>query len=362
MQYLEVTPARRVTELDIERHGLWAGLFCSVLGLAAGLLVFAGQRPAVFGGVSAGLVAAICAAVSAAVCTVHAFRSMLLAREPWLKRIPAWRRWAAGTGLLLVHAASVALAVLVVALLLQRAFFGLQLDLLSASLAVAAASGISAYLCLVSIARTTSESLSVVLGLFMASGVLVSMLLAEDPWWWRSMFSALGTRQAGAGSAWIFNSTLVISGLVLAALVEFLTRDLARIALRYQSRSRWRKPRPAFVRWCLLLVAAGIIGVGVFPVSLAELLHSSCVRLAAVAMIVLLAATVLVLPGFPLVFHLMSYAAIGAFWAGFELWNSWGYYNLTGFELAAVAVIFSWIAAFIRTTAAMQRDAAARES
>ncbi|MCZ4148255.1 hypothetical protein BZG21_27685, partial [Escherichia coli] len=34
----------------------------------------------------------------------------------------------------------------------------------------------------------------------------------------------------------------------------------------------------------------------------------------------------------------------------------WSYYNLTGFELSVVAIMFSWISVFIRTTSAMTQD------
>ncbi|GAA1406897.1 hypothetical protein AUR04nite_04740 [Glutamicibacter uratoxydans] len=354
----------RVTELDIERYALWAGLFCALFGMAVGMIIFAGASPLLFGGLSVGGVASVTGAVSAGTSSAYAFRRLLRRREAWLRAIPTWRQYVVGLGLILVHVASTVMIILVVTYLFSQAFFGLHLDVLSSSLFVAAISGLSSYLCLVATARTNAENLSVVLGIYMAAGVLLSMLLAENQGWWKGMFSALGTSDSGLGSFWTFNTTMVISGLVLVAFTEFLTRDLVVLSQAYRCRPslerypmiRKLRPRPRVVRWCLIAVSIGVIGVGSVPMDLAPLVHSAFVQLASGAMVILLVGTWVLLPGHPAVFHLMSLSAVGALWLAFLLWDSWSYYNLTGFELSAVAILFTWISVFIRTTAAMIRD------
>lgn len=354
----------RISELAIERRALWAGLICSIFGLSAGLIFFAGERPELFGRWSVGWVAALCGGTAAAAMSAYAFRYILRYREPWLRMIPVWRQLLTALGLIVVHAASSVMIILVIFHLFQEAFVGLHLDVLAGSLAVSAVSGLVAYLCSVATARTSAETLSVVLGIFMAAGVLISMLLVEEQGWWRSMFSYLGTTHAGRGSFWTFNLTLIISGLVLAAFTEFLTRDLVLLSKTYRCRPALRRyklarklrPRPRVVRWCLVVVSVGIIGIGLVPVDVSKEVHSGFVQLASVAMIILLAGTAVLLPGYPAVFHLMSLAALGAVWLAFILWHNWTYYNLTGFELSVVAIMFSWISVFIRTTAAMTHD------
>ncbi|MGP9783071.1 hypothetical protein CQ010_06285 [Arthrobacter sp. MYb211] len=352
------------TELDIERQALWAGFICSILGLIVGLILFAGNRPALAGGLSVGAVAASTGAIAAALASAVAFRRLLLSREPWLARIPRWRQAVTLIGLVLVHAASSVMILMVAFHLMQQAFFGLRVDMLAGSLLVSGATGVSAYLCLVATARTNAETLSVVLGIFMASGVVISMLLAEDRGWWQSMFSSLGTYDAGIGSFWTFNTTLVVSGLVLMAFTEFMTRDLAKLARTYRCRpslekyriAKYLRPRPGVVRWCLLAVAVGVILIGIVPVNVAPEVHATFVRLAAAGMMLLLMGTTVLLPGYPVVFHLMSLTALGALWLSFLLWQEWNYYNLTGFELAVVAILFTWISVFIRTTSALIHD------
>lgn len=358
------TQGKPATELDIERQALWAGFFCSILGLVVGFILFVGNRPALAGGLSVGAVAASTGGICAALVSVIAFRRLLLSREPWLRRVPRWRQIVTMSGLILVHTASAIMILLVAFHLMQQAFFGLRVDVVAGSLLVSGAAGVSAYLCLVSTARTNSETLSVILGIFMASGVVISMLLAEDRGWWQSMFSSLGTYDAGIGSFWTFNTTLVISGLVLAAFTEFMTRDLARLARTYRCRpslekyrfSKYLRPRPGIVRWCLLAVALGVILIGIVPVNVAPEVHGAFVQLAAIGMVLLLLSTAVLLPGYPVIFHLMSLTALGALWLSFLLWQEWGYYNLTGFELAVVAIIFTWISVFIRTTSALIHD------
>lgn len=364
IQQSKTAATNHVTELDIERIALWAGFYCSMFGLMVGLIIFAGNRPALAGGVSVGAVASTTGAVSAGVASGYAYYRLLISREPWLGQLPTWRQLVTLAGLILVHAASTVMVLLVVFSLMQQAFFGLHVDVLAGAIIVSVATGISAYLCLVATARTNSETLSMVLGIFMAAGVLISMLLAEDRGWWQSMFSALGTADAGLGSFWTFNTTLVISGLVLAAFTEFLTRDLFALARGYRCRPglqmyRWAKylrPRPRIVRWCLLAVSLGLTGIGLIPVNVAPEVHSVFVQIASVGMILLLAGSGVLLPGYPAVFHLMSLAALGGVWVAFLLWSEWSYYNLTGFELAVVAILFSWISVFIRTTSALRSD------
>jgi len=358
------TQGKPATELEIERQALWAGFFCSILGLVVGFILFVGNRPGLSGGLSVGAVAATTGGICAALVSVIAFRRLLISREPWLRRIPKWRQIVTMLGLLMVHAASTIMILMVAFHLMQQAFFGLHVDVVAGALLVSGATGLSAYLCLVATARTNAQTLSVILGIFMASGVVISMLLAEDRGWWQSMFSSLGTYDAGIGSFWTFNTTLVISGLVLAAFTEFITRDLARLARTYRCRpgfekyriSKFVRPRPSIVRWCLLAVALGVILIGVVPVNVAPEVHGAFVQLAAVGLVVLLISTVVLLPGYPVVFHLMSLTALGALWLAFLLWQEWNYYNLTGFELAVVAIIFTWISVFIRTTSALIHD------
>lgn len=347
-------------ELEIERHALWTGLICSLLGVGVGLLLFSGRQPALYGGLSVGTVAAVAGGVAAAGSSVWGYKHLLVRREPWLGRLPVWRWLLISFSLLLVHAAIAVMGLSVFFHLMQRSFLGLYVDLYAGSALVGLAAGVSAYIAMEATARTTAQTLSVVLGGFMVSGVMLSMLLAEDPVWWQTMFSTLGTFDSGVLSFWSFNTTLLVTGLLLATFSEFMVRDLVQLARAHARRAKARgqklsrifRPRPRVVRGCLLIVAGGVMLAALVPVNTLGDLHASGVWLAAGALIVLLGGSVFLFPGFPAVFHLLSFAALGGMWLSMMLWLEWGYFNLTGFELAAVAILFGWISAFIRTTAA----------
>lgn len=348
-------------ELDIERHALWTGLICSVLGLAVGLMLFSGQQPALYGGLSIGSVAAVAGAVAAAGSSAWGYKYLLIRREPWLQGLSIWRWGLISFSLILVHAAIAVMGLSVFFHLMQRSFLGLRLDLFAGSALVAVAAGVSAYIAMEATARTSAQSLSVVLGGFMVAGIMLSMLLAENPVWWQTMFSTLGTFDSGVLSFWTFNTTLLVTGLLLATFSEFLLRDLVqlaraharRAAARGQKLSRIFRPRPKVVRICLLVVAGGVMLAAVVPVNTLGDLHAAGVWAAAAALIVMLGGSMFLFPGFPMIFHLLSFAALGGMWLAMLLWLEWEYFNLTGFELAAVAILFGWISAFIRTTSAM---------
>ena len=85
----------------------------------------------------------------------------------------------------------------------------------------------TSYFGFISASRASSSSISTLLAIFMAAGVLASMLLAENPYWWHQFFSELGTGQAGILSFWTFNTTLTVSGIVLTTLANFISQDLS---------------------------------------------------------------------------------------------------------------------------------------
>lgn len=337
------------------------GLACTLLGLGVGLLLFSGQRPTLYGGLSVGSVAAVAGGVAAAGGSAWGYKFLLLRREPWLLSLQVWRWSLVLFSLILVNAAIAVMGLGVIFHLMQQSFLGLRLEPIAASVLTGMAAGVSAYVALETTARTTARMLSVVLGGFMVSGTMISMLVAEDPVWWHTMFSALGTLDSGVLSFWTFNTTLFTSGLVLATFSEFLLRDLVRLARAHDRRARVRgrrpsrvfRPRPKVVQGCLLVVAGGIMLAALVPVNTLGDLHASGVWLSAGALVVMLGGSVFLFPGFPAVFHLLSLATLGGMWLAMLLWLEWEYFNLTGFELVAVAILFGWISAFIRTASAM---------
>ncbi|EMR00521.1 hypothetical protein [Paeniglutamicibacter gangotriensis] len=343
-----------------ESWALWLGLSCMVAGLVVCIIGFSGYRPDLAGYRSVGVYAAIMAAISATVGAALGYRRFLMVSQIWLLEFPRYRQIINAAALVLIHAAICAMAGIIIFRVFQDAFLGLNVDRFAGSLMVGVYAGICGYAALVSAARISAQSLSALLAIFLVTGVFISMLAAEDPYWWQSMFSELGTRASGTTSFWTFNLTLVISGVVLSTLTAFIVRNVKLMAgihddyaeAQGKSRPRFIRPRPAVVRICLLGLGLCVIGIGLVPISVAAPIHAGIVRTAAGFIVVLLVGAAFWLPGFPWVFHLFSFACFLGLVGAALLWQPLAYYNLTAFELAVVGIVFGWLVVFIRTTAA----------
>ncbi|MEW1981071.1 hypothetical protein AB0333_09105 [Citricoccus sp. NPDC079358] len=362
---------RRLTSpVARESLAIWVAIAAGAAGAAVGLLVFFGRRAPLSGDWSVGTAAAILTAVAAGLaCLVGLARSTRTTHQ-WM----AQRHWgwmvADAVGLVVVHAAIAVMACLALFRLFQEAFTGLTVDGIASTVMLTLTGTVAGYLGFNSSARISTRSLSTLLALFMASGMIVSMLLAENPFWWHAFFSELGTGQAGILSFWTFNTTLTVSGLVLTTLSSFITQDLFTWA-RARARLGIRKARIGVLRWSLFIIGLCMMGAGVVPINFSDPVHSTFIRILGVVFIVLLASIQIWLPGFPPAVYVGTYLMLGLGIISTLLWFPLRYYNLTGFELAMGGVIYAWLVVFIRnldavlTEAGMgdrDRDAAVQEA
>lgn len=362
-----VPVARR--QLDIESRSIWAGVSAAVVAVIVGLIAFRGYRPPLAGDGSVAIYASIVAGAMAGAAFVAGYVQNIRTVHLWLGARPVVRQIVDVAALLVVHASIATMSALVLFRLFQQAFSGLTVDPVAGTVMLAVSAGVAGYFGYTSGARITAVALSVMLAVFMASGMLVSMLYAENPLWWHSMFSELGTGQAGLTSFWTFNTTITTSGIILTTLSAFITRDLKRwadvVAIRQHDAGasgrrrrnpgagRFLRPRPAVIRSCLVIGGICMVGIGLFPVNTFERIHTSFVQVLAVALVVLLAGIPLWLPGFPKAFFLLTYMSVAALIAAALLWRPVQYYNLTALELAAAGIVFAWLVVFIRNTTAV---------
>lgn len=361
-----VPVARR--QLDIESRSIWAGVAAGVVAIIVGLIAFRGYRPPLAGDGSVAIYASVVAGAMAGAAFVAGYVQNVRTVHLWLGARPVVRQIVDVAALLVVHASIATMSALVLFRLFQQAFSGLTVDPVAGTVMLAVSAGVAGYFGYTSGARITAVALSVMLAVFMASGMLVSMLYAENPLWWHSMFSELGTGQAGLTSFWTFNTTITTSGIILTTLSAFITRDLKRWAEVVATRrhdagapgrghrnpgGRFLRPRPAVIRACLVVGGICMVGIGLFPVNTFERIHTSFVQVLAVALMVLLAGVPLWLPGFPKAFFLLTYMSVAALIAAALLWRPVQYYNLTALELAAAGIVFAWLVVFIRNTTAV---------
>lgn len=335
-----------------ENSALLVGGLGFLTGAILGLLVL---RPhsAIFGQGSVGELGAFAALLGGG---LGFLIGMLTGRQrhPWLARLSRFRRGVDITGLAIVHGLFAFFATTAAYAVFAGAFRTLELDRYAGAFTVGLVCAVCAYASASSATSMTTESLSVLVASFLVVGALASALSASDPRWWLQHFSALGA--AADRSGVLFNFTLILTGLVLVALADFLTQDLERWAGQ-QGEPAWRV---GSVR--LALIALGLLlgSVGAIPVNLSLFWHNM-VTYGAIGVFVLL------LLGVPILFRRLpgGFLAVTLIVVGLIATVVWlhlgiGYLNITAFEAGAVGTVFVWLVLFIRTVTAAANEVADR--
>ncbi|MCO1338283.1 hypothetical protein BJH93_05145 [Kocuria polaris] len=351
----------------VESRALIAGGLAALFALVVGLVGFEGYRPSLAGDRSVAVFAAVTSGIAAGAGFVAGYLQTIRGTHSWLSARPLARQIVDGAALVVVHASIAVMSSLVVFRIFQDAFFGLTVDSYAGGVMLAIAAGIAAYAAYDSGARINASTLALLLAGFMASGMLVSMLAAENPLWWHIMFSELGTGTAGQTSFWTFNTTITTSGVILTTLSAFVTRDLKlwadaldrRDEAVGRARRRFLRPRAAVVRWSLIGIGLCMVGIGLVTLHASEPVHTFFVRLLSAILLVLLLGIPLWAPGYPRAFYVFTYGAVALLAGAAYLWFPLRYYNLTALELAAAGIVFSWLVVFIRNTTAVTGTAAA---
>ncbi|WP_102158089.1 hypothetical protein [Zhihengliuella halotolerans] len=351
----------------VESRALIAGGLAALFALVVGLVGFEGYRPSLAGDRSVAVFAAVTSGIAAGAGFVAGYLQTIRGTHSWLSARPLARQIVDGAALVVVHASIAVMSSLVVFRIFQDAFFGLTVDSYAGGVMLAIAAGIAAYASYDSGARINASTIALLLAGFMASGMLVSMLAAENPLWWHIMFSELGTGTAGQTSFWTFNTTITTSGVILTTLSAFVTRDLKlwadaldrRDEAVGRARRRFLRPRAAVVRWSLIGIGFCMMGIGLVTLHASEPVHTFFVRLLTAILLVLLLGIPLWAPGYPRAFYVFTYGAVVLLAGAAYLWFPLRYYNLTALELAAAGIVFSWLVVFIRNTTAVTGTAAA---
>jgi hypothetical protein len=246
---------------------------------------------------------------------------------------------------LTIAAASIgAMAALAAYTLFQRMFQGLLLGRIAATLMTSATVAAGCYLLTVMAHGMSSSGVAVLLASFLGAGVVASTLSADNPGWWQSNFSALGISTSSSASA--FNFTVVIAGIVLTTLADYLSADLG----------RWPnigRRTVLAVRIVLTVIGLTLIGLGVIPVNLSRLVHDIFAVTAIVGFGLLILAAPVLLRTLPPTFIVTTWVFGGLMVVIVLLWRVGRVYNFTAVELLSVLIIFAWLALFARTVASV---------
>jgi hypothetical membrane protein len=314
-----------------------------VLGFVVAFAVFWGRELAITGPGSVGFVAAICAAV-VTVITVYLGRMLAKpdqGRDDGLE-LPGDRlRWYDMFSILAAYAGIALLGWQGVGVLISMAFTGAPVYPFPGAVLVAVAVAVTAYVAFLSSVHLDPMMLSFVLALFLVVGAFASMLTTGNPQWWMLALSELGATYNP--SAWVFNATVVIAGVIVTTVARYATARLPD-ATAAQRRGR------AVARWAVVVIGILLTLAGLVPLDVSLLLHNIFASGMAVVFIALVVAAPWLLPSLPRVFFVLGYAFVATI-VLLVVFFVTGYYNLTAVELVVAILMFSWIIVFLRTAA-----------
>lgn len=319
-----------------------------ILGVLALLLV--GRQPVPLSGRgSVGDIAALGTAVLGAGAVVIGCLQRSGPESPRAPRDGRTRDVIDIVALALAHAFIFLLGWLALFSLFQRAFVGAVLYPLAGAILVAITGALSAYIAYLSAITMNAYRLAALLAVFLVTGVLTSMLTAEDPQWWQENLSALGMSSDVSGVA--FNLTLIIAGVVVTTLAGYATRTLDSTGQAAISRRRGRQLEGGIIFIGILLAC-----VGLFPVDEQFWLHTA----AASGMVVVFGALIFrmrsLVPSIPATFNVLGLVFLAVIAFAVVMYFPVGYYNLTAVELISASLVFAWLIVLIRNLAAVEAD------
>ena len=338
---------------SLEASALVVGAIVFVVASLAALVAFWGRSLPISGRDSIGQFVALGSAVAAVVVLVAA--RTLIASSTRAGRLVARGLDVAGARLRWFDIAALALAHGVIALLgwvavadvLAKSFSGAVVFTFSAVVLGGAAVAVSAYVVFLSAVKLTPMLMSLVLAVFLITGIFASMLSATDPLWWQKNLSTLG--MSGDISSLAFNITLIVAGVIVTTIAHYATAAIAVAEPRLQ-RGR------AAVRTALVVLGLLLAGVGLFPLDRFFTAHNVCATGMVVVFVTLVLALPRLVPSISRTFVLLGYVFVGVVVVLAVLFVT-GYYTLTAVELVAGLIVFSWLIVFLRTTGAMAREA-----
>ena len=335
------TPTRHA-ESEAVYVALGAGLLGAVYGLIVSLtspsLALVGDDPfAVWAAIGA-------AVVAAAASGAGYWRSRSHPGQEWRRTLPPWKFTVNTVSVVIVHTVLAFLATYALYRVLALGFIGLPVITFWAVVLMAVTLGLTTYIVYLSVSSMTTQRMSSLLMAFIVIGTLTAMVTTPDPEWWTLHFSQLGTFDDL--SSWVFNGTLIAGGLLVTTFAVYIANDMDALA----DAGVLTNPRgPRVVPALFVVMGLMLACVGIFPVDVNLALHNlSASGMAAMFLALLISGPVL-LRGMPRTYFVSSWAFLAATVASVILFiPAVGYFSLTAFEILVFALIFGWIAVFIR--------------
>ncbi|WP_137845272.1 DUF998 domain-containing protein [Microbacterium sp. 2FI] len=333
-------PTERRTESEAVYAALGAGVVGAVYGffvaLLATRLTIGGDDPfAVWAAIGSAVVAAVAS-------TFEYWRARNRPGQEWRRELASWKFTVNTISVVVVHTALAFVSTYALYRVLALGFIGLPVITFWAVVLMAVTLGLTTWVVYLSVSRMTTQRMSSLLMAFIVIGTLTAMVTTPDPEWWKVHFSWLGTFDEL--SSWVFNGTLIAAGLLVTTFAVYIANDLRELT----AAGVLTNPRgPRIVSVLFAVMGIMLACVGIFPVDVSMPLHNLSASGMAVMFLVLLIGGPKFLAGMPRTYFVSSWAFLGATIASLVLFVV-QYFSLTAFEILVFALIFGWIAVFIR--------------
>ncbi len=186
-----------------------------------------------------------------------------------------------------------------------------------------------------------------VLGLFVVillGGIAISAITTNNAMWWEQSFSFLG--ESSSHSRIIFNSTLIVSGILLIVLQQFFMDDfvyLQRIGLLAPRRAKF--VRAGLIALGILLATIGLIPFG--ATSIRDMVHDLCAYSVAGVLLAFMLTVRRLLPFLSKEFYAFTWFMVVLLVSAVVLHLA-GSINTVGVELLAFAIGGFWFMLFIK--------------
>lgn len=347
----EVADSRQAPRTESE--AIYVAFAAGCLGAVYGLIVALVAPALTLAGEGRfGLAAAWgAAAVAAGSSGIGYWRARGRADQAWRRNLPGWKFTVNALSVVIVHAALAFLAAYALYLVLALGFIGLPVVIFWAVVLMVVTLGLSAYVVYLSSSSMTTRRMSTLLMAFIGIGTLTAMVTSPDPEWWSVHFSQLGT--SDSLSSWVFNGTLIAGGLLVTTFAVYVANDLRALTISGVLRN---PSAPRVVSVLFVVMGTMLACVGIFPVDVQFTLHNVSASGMALVFLGLLFSGPRLLRGLPRTYFLASWAFLASTLVSLVLFIV-RYFSLTAFEIIVFALIFGWIAVFIRFVAAAQRPA-----
>jgi hypothetical membrane protein len=223
----------------------------------------------------------------------------------------------------------------------------LRLDSIASAATIALAVALVSYIVYLRSSNMSTLKLGSLLTIFIISGACASMITSENKYWWQNHFSALGA--GGTLSSYAFNLTLIIGGLLVASLADYIVSDIFRA---YKDNEDYIRNKVRIVRLLFIFLGITTVLIGVFPYDRFRLIHDISANLMSVTLVLLIIFVPILIRKFSISFSVFSYS-LAAVAVGSYLVYSSKKITLLVWEIIAVMMFFVWMVVFIRQVSAI---------